>query len=101
MVKETKTRNTKRSPDVVARDFTINLHKRLHGWYPFLRLPLCLHVCMCAYGGRSRRVELGLKRSAPRPARSFACAFPRQRFAVAPTLETSLTFSVPAADRCD
>lgn len=35
MVKETKTRNTKRSPDVVARDYTINLHKRLHGWYPF------------------------------------------------------------------
>ncbi|KAL3658481.1 60S ribosomal protein L31 [Phytophthora oleae] len=31
MVKETKTRNTKRSPDVVARDYTINLHKRLHG----------------------------------------------------------------------
>ncbi|GLE04658.1 hypothetical protein PINS_up013637 [Pythium insidiosum] len=31
MVKETKTRNTKRSPDVVARDCTINLHKRLHG----------------------------------------------------------------------
>ncbi|DBA05047.1 TPA: hypothetical protein N0F65_000735 [Lagenidium giganteum] len=30
MVKETKTRNTKRSPDVVARDYTINLHKRLH-----------------------------------------------------------------------
>ncbi|KUF91244.1 hypothetical protein AM588_10004817 [Phytophthora nicotianae] len=27
MVKETKTRNTKRSPDVVARDYTINLHK--------------------------------------------------------------------------
>lgn len=35
MVKETKTRNTKRSPDVVARDYTINLHKRLHGRYPF------------------------------------------------------------------
>ncbi|CCI45052.1 hypothetical protein ABG067_004270 [Albugo candida] len=31
MVKETKTRSTKRSPDVVARDYTINMHKRLHG----------------------------------------------------------------------
>lgn len=42
MVKETKTRNTKRSPDVVARDYTINLHKRLHGWYPFQ--PLCIYM---------------------------------------------------------
>lgn len=33
MVKETKTRSTKRSPDVVARDYTINMHKRLHGVY--------------------------------------------------------------------
>uniref|UniRef100_M4BEU3 60S ribosomal protein L31 n=1 Tax=Hyaloperonospora arabidopsidis (strain Emoy2) TaxID=559515 RepID=M4BEU3_HYAAE len=30
MVKEIKTRNAKRAPDVVARDYTINLHKRLH-----------------------------------------------------------------------
>lgn len=44
MVKETKTRNTKRSPDVVARDYTINLHKRLHGWYPFF--PTSFMSCM-------------------------------------------------------
>lgn len=44
MVKETKTRNTKRSPDVVARDYTINLHKRLHGWYPFF--PTTFMSCM-------------------------------------------------------
>jgi hypothetical protein len=47
MVKETKTRNTKRSPDVVARDYTVNLHKRLHGRYPFFPTisSSCIFVC--------------------------------------------------------
>lgn len=57
MVKETKTRNTKRSPDVVARDYTINLHKRLHGWYPFPPpfAYIALHTAVPAYFPHSVR----------------------------------------------
>jgi large subunit ribosomal protein L31e len=36
-----------RKEEVVTREYTVNLHKRLHGWYatssPSLRHPRCYH----------------------------------------------------------
>lgn len=33
-----------RKEEVVTREYTINLHKRLHGWYINILLAICIDV---------------------------------------------------------